>query len=385
MSTFLIFLLVLSILVLVHELGHFLAARMLGIKVEEFAFGLPFTKPIFKIRKGETQYAIYPLLFGGFVRLYGEEAGVTEKDQKDAGRDFWSRGKKQRMAVIGAGVVMNVLLALAAFVVLFAVVGVPVERKNKITVFQVAEGSPAQQAGVMPEDRIVKVEGRQMASADEFGELIKSYGDTGVIVTVERGRGTPLFEGIVEKVDSEIDLYMKPRSNPPDGQGALGVTIDDLPYLKTRQLAEMEPVGFFTLSVKQGIVSTVEWAGKVLDGLRLIGKSLVAGKSPEGVSGPVGIYQLTGVVASAGWLPLLELIAILSVNLAVFNVLPIPALDGGRMFFIWLELVLRRRISAETEQKVNSWGMAFLIGTMVLVSFQDVVRLGWIENLLGKK
>jgi len=114
MPTGVIFLLVLSALVLIHELGHFLAARTLGIKVEEFALGLPFTRAIFKIKRGETQYGVYPVLFGGFVRLYGEEQEKeTEKE-----RSFWERGKKQRMMVIVAGVVMNVALAVAAFIVL---------------------------------------------------------------------------------------------------------------------------------------------------------------------------------------------------------------------------------------------------------------------------
>src|SRR3990167_7813587 len=106
MITGVIFFVVLSILVLVHELGHFLVARVLGIKVEEFAFGLPFTGPIFKTKRGETQYALYPLMFGGFVRLYGEEAEVEDKK-----RSFWDRGRKQRMIVIAAGVIMNVVLA----------------------------------------------------------------------------------------------------------------------------------------------------------------------------------------------------------------------------------------------------------------------------------
>jgi len=115
--------------------------------------------------------------------------------------------------------------------------------------------------------------------------------------------------------------------------------------------------------------------GLILDGLRQIGHSLSRGKSPEGVAGTVGIYQLTGMVADQGIWPLIELVAILSVNLAVFNVLPIPALDGGRLLFIGLEAILRKRISLVWEQRINSWGMAFLLGLMVLISLQDVIRL----------
>ena len=121
---------------------------------------------------------------------------------------------------------------------------------------------------------------------------------------------------------------------------------------------------------------------RVMDGLREIGRSLVAGKAPEGVAGPVGIYQLTDVVARGGIWPLTELVAVLSVNLAVFNVLPIPALDGGRMFFIWLEWVRRKRLAVELEQKINVWGMALLLGLLALISLQDVWRMGWVERFV---
>jgi len=118
--------------------------------------------------------------------------------------------------------------------------------------------------------------------------------------------------------------------------------------------------------------------------LRSIGKSLVAGKAPEGVSGPIGIYQLTDVVSQGGLWPVVELTAVLSVNLAVFNVLPIPALDGGRMFFIWLEWLRRKRMSAQLEQKINSWGMIALVGLIALITLQDVIRFGWISRLISR-
>lgn len=385
MPTPLVFLLILSVLVLIHELGHFLAARMFGIKVEEFAFGLPFTKPILKIRRGETQYALYPLLFGGFVRLYGEEAEPEKKKEvkRDAGRDFWSRGKKQRMIVIAAGVVMNIVLALAGFFLLYGIAGVPVATRDKVTVLDVVDGSPAQEAGLAVEDRIVAVEGRTIESTEEFSRLMKSWGGIGVDITVERGKGTTLFEGIYEKEAESRVVRIVPRTNPPEGQGAIGVAINSFPYVQTVACSSLGSRCPFEIA-NQGVKSTGLWIGRVLDGLRSIGRSLIAGRTPEGVAGPVGIYQLTDVVAQAGWLPLVELTAILSVNLAVFNVLPIPALDGGRMFFIWLEWLRRRRLTAEFEQKVNSWGMAVLLILLALISLQDVIRLGIVEKLFGK-
>ena len=382
MPTWLIFIILLSILVLVHELGHFLAARILGIKVEEFALGLPFTKPLVKIQRGEIQYAVYPVFFGGFVKLYGEdkEPEGVKADKKDIGRDFWSRGKKQRIAVIAAGVVMNVVLAVGGFVLLYSVVGVPRKTIQKVTVAGVEMDSPAQEAGITENDRIVEVEGKTIGSVDEFSELMRAWGGLDVNLTLERGSGTPLFEGIVEGEIQRQILSVVPRKNPPEGKGALGVMISAYPYLTTEKCS-MTNVQCSIGALEQGFKSTKIWIDRVFEGLRGIGGSLVRGKAPEGVSGPFGIYQLTDTVAAYGWLPILELLAILSINLAVFNILPIPALDGGRMFFVGLEWLMQKRIPAETEQKINSWGMAFLITLMVLVSLQDVIRLGVMERI----
>ncbi len=373
--TLLVFLLVLSVLVFVHELGHFLTARILGIRVEEFAFGLPFTKPIISVKRLDTAYSIYPIMFGGFVKLFGEEA-MVKTGKSDKGQDFWSRGKLQRIAVIAAGVIMNVILAMVLFVTLYMIVGVPTKSVEKVTLVSVDSDSPAGLAGLLPQDRIIKVEEEVIESTEEFSALMKSWVGVGVNLTVERGPGQILFEGIVEgNVETRV-INLVPRANPPEGQGALGVGIASYPYLSTTKLAEV-PIGQFAIaSVVKGGQSVGRWMGRVLDGLRQIGRSLTAGKAPEGVAGPVGIYQLTGIVVSEGWLPVLELVAILSVNLAVFNILPFPALDGGRIFFILIEAVRGKRMSPDIENRFNSWGMAFLLGLIALITLQDVLKLG---------
>ncbi len=378
MSTLLIFLLLLSVLVLVHEWGHFMAARLLGIKVEEFGFGLPFTPPVFKIKnkKSGTQYAIYPLLFGGFVRLYGEEKDVSI----DRDKSFWARGKRQRIGVIVAGVIMNMVLALGLFVVLYGVLGVPKSVHNEVTLVGVSSGSPAAKAGLQVGDRIVAVEGKAVGSLDEFSQLMKSWGGIGVNITFERGQGTDLFEGIVDQGGVKKVVNMVPRLNPPAREGALGVIIASYPYLETDKCS-MWNAACSLAAVKQGFASTGLWIGRVFDGLRSIAKSLFAGQVPQGVLGPVGIYQLTGIIAAEGVWPLVEFTAILSVNLAVFNILPIPALDGGRLIFVVWELVTRKRINQELEEKVNAWGMAFLLGLIVLISIQDVLKLDFFVKL----
>jgi len=364
------------VLVLVHELGHFLMARFLGIKVEEFAFGLPFTKPLFTLKIKETDYSVYPLLFGGFVRLYGEESEVKEK-----GKDFWSRGRKQRMIVVAAGVVMNVMLAIGGFVALYAALGVPVGQENQVTILKIEKGSPAETGGLKVEDRVLKVESRKVENGDEFGRLMRSWAGLEVNLTVRRGNGTQLLEGITQDSFSDTVVKLTPRENPPEGQGPVGVAIADFPYLLMQKCSALSPQCAGN-AVVGGVRATGVWVGKVMEGLRGIGKSLAVGKAPEGVAGPVGIYQLTDVVAKGGKWPLVELVAVLSVNLAVFNILPIPALDGGRMFFIWLEWVRRKRLPTEVEQKINAWGMAVLLGLLALISLQDVWRMGVVDKLL---
>lgn len=370
MPTWVIFAIVLSILVFVHELGHFLAARMLGIRVEEFAFGLPFTPPILKFTRGGTQYAVYPLIFGGFVRLYGEESEV----RGERGEDFFSRGKKQRMVVVAAGVVMNFVLAFAGFAGLYAVVGVPLSNINKVTVVAVSPDSPAQKAGLRVDDRVIRVEDKQVGDTEEFSRLMRSWAGVGVNLVVERGTGTPLFEGIVEKQIETTQVYVVPRADPPEGEGPLGVAIANYPYL-VMQTCSADLAACVKGVTAQGVEVTGLWVARVFEGLRQIGRSLVAGQVPEGVAGPIGIYQLTDVVAKGGLLPLIELTAILSVNLAVFNILPIPALDGGRMLFIWLEWVRRKRLPPSFEQKVNQWGMAVLLALLGLITLQDLWRV----------
>lgn len=378
MSTPLIFLAVLSVLVLVHEAGHFFTAKLLGIKVEEFAMGLPFTKALFKFKKGETQYAIYPLLFGGFVRMHGEETDV----EHDKTRSFWNRGKKQRLLVIVAGVIMNVVLALVGFFILYAVIGVPQKIANRVTILQVEPGSPAATAGLMAEDQIVMVEGKPVDTGTEFSQLMKSWGGVQVHLTVVRGKGTPLFEGVWVRNATTQVIQATPRANPPAGQGALGVGIADYPYLLTQKCFILAPSCAGGAAI-QGTQATLLWAGRILDGLRSIGQSLSHGKAPQGVAGPIGIYQLTDVVSKGGFLPILELTSILSINLAIFNILPIPALDGGRALFIYLEIIRRKRVSAELEQKINSIGMMILLGLIALITLQDVIHLDFVRKLFG--
>jgi regulator of sigma E protease len=304
------------------------------------------------------------LIFGGFVKLHGEENEV--KDDKK--RSFWNRGRRQRMIVLVAGVTMNIVLALCLFVSLYLVIGVPGDTHDLVTVNLVESDSPAQLAGLLVRDRIITANGEVVADTSDFGPLMKKYAGTPVKLVVRRGTTVPLFEGIIEKDSQAVELIAIPRVNPPAGQGALGISISEYPYVQTSGSGNV---------LVASLRVTGKWIERVFDGFRSIGRSLMAGQKPEGVAGPIGIYQLTGLVASEGILPIMELVAILSVNLAIFNVLPIPALDGGRMFFVFLEWIRRKRVSAELEAKINNWGMIFLLTLIALISLQDVIRIWW--------
>lgn len=359
--TFLIFLGVLSVLVLIHEFGHFAAAKIFGIKVEEFALGLPFTRAIYQIKTDETVYSIYPLLFGGFVKLYGEE----QQSKQDVKRSFWERGKKQRMLVLAAGIFMNIVLAFGLFTALYMAVGVPGEIKEYVTIDAVQDGSPAEKAGIKVGDRVTSVN-----KVSELQLLTKANVDKNLSLSIRRGETIALFEGIVEKNSQELIINVIPKN------GVIGVSIGEYPYVTTTQCPMTNvqcPIRLVAASVK----ATSVWGARILDGFRSIGQSLMAGKKPEGVAGPIGIYQLTGLVAGEGFLPLMELVAILSLNLAIFNILPIPALDGGRMFFVWLEWVRKKRVTPALEAKINAYGMAVLLALMALISLQDVIRIWW--------
>ncbi len=372
MINLLVFLAVLSVLVIIHELGHFLMARALGIRVEEFAFGLPFTRPIFKFKRGETQWSIYPLLLGGFVRLYGEE-NEPKTNKKDS---FWNRSAGSRLAVISAGVVMNILLAIGGFMALYNALGVPTDVVNKVTVEQLISGGPAEQAGIKVGDRLLAVEGQKVTKPEDYSRLVKSWGGLKTQVTVERGDTMVMMEGLFEKGADSFIVELTPRKDPPVNEGATGVAIESYPYVQTTKC----PVFSVQCSVKiiqTGLSNTKLWLVRVFEGLRQMGKGIAEGQAPKDVAGPIGVYQITGLIATEGFWPVVELIAVLSINLAVFNFLPIPALDGGRALFVLIEVIARRRIPSHIEQKINSWGFAALLALMVAASFQDVIRLGW--------
>ncbi len=348
--TLLLFLIIISILVFVHELGHFLVAKWKGIKVEEFGLGFP--PRIFAKKRGETTYSINALPIGGFVRLYGEGESVG----KERARSFYHKSRLVRAGVTVAGVVMNFLLAVLVFSILSWVSGVPVET-GRVRVLEVAPGSPAQEAGLEKNDVLLGANGQKFSQTREFTEFIN----------LKRGQETGIE---IEKEDGGRQLVkVVPRENPPHGEGALGVIVSSAQLVKPPLW--QRPF----ISVLEGTKEAVFWAGTTAVGLWGALSQTVRGVPPEGIAGPVGIFQITGGVARSGFLATLSFLGILSVNLAILNITPFPALDGGRLLFIVVEAVFGRRVLPTFERWAHMVGMFILIALIILVTFRDITRL----------
>ncbi len=350
LASVLIFFLVLSILVLVHEFGHYWVAKRNGILVEEFGFGIP--PRLFGKKIGETIYSINLLPFGGFVRLHGEssEDGVT-----DPNRAFLNRSKKVRFAVVIAGVVMNALLAIVAFTIVYSFAGIPKDTE-RVKVVDVTAATPAQVSGILVGDVVKKVDGVEITKVDDF------------IKYVDEKKGKKVnFE--IERDGAQIKITAIPRQTPPEGEGPLGVTIS------TTEIY-YPPVGLRPFyGIYYGFKEAIFWGQTVIMGFVSLFQNLFRGQVPNDLAGPVGIYAISTETAKLGILAIINFIGILSVNLAILNVLPIPALDGGRLLFIMIEKLVGRKILPKVEATIHSIGMIVLLILLVAITAHDIKRL----------
>lgn len=351
-------LLLFVLLVIIHEFGHYVAARLNGVDVEEFGIGFPPRIRGKRFKAGGTLYSINWLPLGGFVKLKGEHDDDSAKGSYGAA----SFGKKS--LILLAGVAMN-LLAAAFILTILSWTGLPriVEGQfsvasdtqviqNDVLITFVAEGSPADQAGLEVGDRIVRLNDQPLSSADELAPLTQSLAGQTVQVVVE--------------TDGQITSQAI-RFNQDDSQdGHLGVIPGDFVVERSTWSAPIRGLaltGQFTWLTLKGIFTTI--------GQLLVGHGAAAA---ENVAGPVGIVVLLKDVSQAGLSFLLMFVALISVTLAVMNALPIPALDGGRLFVSGLYRVLRRPLKAATEERIHATGMAVLMGLVILITVVDVRR-----------
>lgn len=347
----------LSVLVLIHELGHFLVAKKFGIKVEEFGFGFP--PRVFGKKIGETLYSINALPIGGFVKLYGEdEAGagrlsLGHKETGDLKRAFFARSIPQRILVIIAGVVMNFLLAIIIATYLYTFQGIPTSTE-KIVVNEVLKNSPADLAGLRSGDLIEKVGNVSVGTTAELVSETKKHLGKEISITLNRSGNVEIIK-------------VTPRKNYPANQGPMGVAV-------------AQQVNFQKYPFPQSILYGVKQVGsdsvRVLFGFTEVVKDIFGKFTvPQGVAGPIGMAQLTGEFVKMGPSAVLSLVYMLTLSLAVLNILPIPALDGGRLFFILIEAVTRRKVNAKFEAIAHMVGIVVLLTFLAVVSLQDVTRI----------
>ncbi len=348
--TFLLVIFGLAVLVLIHELGHFLAAKLLGMRVEEFGVGFP--PRILKKKIGGTLYSLNLLPFGGFVRLYGEdEPAVAANAESAKGRGFNNEPAGKRTLVTLAGVFMNVVLGWLLLSLVF-MIGVP----RHLMIAEVAPDSPALSAGLKAGDVVARVEAGNLnladpVSADDFTRLVKS-GAGNINLEIERG-------------SEKLNFNLAPRANPPAGQGPLGVNITETGF-------EAQP---FFQSLISGFTGTGEIAKMVFEGLgAFFAQIFTSPGAIQNVAGPVGIVVLAAQATSLGFIYFIQLLALISINLAVLNLLPFPALDGGRFLFLIIEKLRGTPVSRRVQIWVNGAGFAALILLMIFVTVKDVSR-----------
>lgn len=378
---------VLGALIFVHELGHFVAAKRFGIKVLEFGFGFP--PRLFGIRYGETLYSINLVPLGGFVRMVGEE------DPEDP-RSFARKGVLQRIIVLSAGSFMNLLTPIVIFSVLFmlphdTLIG------GAVVITAVAPGSPAMGAGLRAGDTILSVDGERVTSQGDLVGAVKSRSGRTIELSVRRGSR---IAGLATSPEFETydTVRVVPRSRPPSfkvveevsdpatevslaearrydsrlrvgddlTQGAIGVIIG---LASPRYGRTTDPIWEAVPHSVETIwsVLTFTWAG-ISEG--------IATRSNPGIAGPIGIAQVTGEIVEFGVSRVFQLTALLSISLGIVNILPIPALDGGRLMFVLIEWARRgKRISPRKEGLVHLVGFALLLVFIVVISYFDIVRL----------
>ncbi len=343
MLTLIAFLGTLVVLIIAHEFGHFITGKLSGVRVEEFGIGFP--PRLFAVRRGETEYSVNVIPLGGFCRMLGEE------DPKEP-RSLASKSIGTRTLILAAGSIMNMLLPFVLFTISYMIPHqIPIEQ---VLIEDVAPGSPAQNAGVAPGDTVLEIN----------GQAVRNRGDLNL--NIRRNLGEPITLLVGQGGNPPRLLQMVPRWNPPPNQGAIGVMLNATPKGTETELLPVWK------AAPEGVRSTVD----TLVLFRNEVASWFVRKQAPQLAGPLGMFQITGEVVQSGLSPLFSFAALISINLGVFNLLPIPGLDGGRLFFVFLELVMRgRRISPQRERLIHLIGFAVLIALVVFVSYFDVMRL----------
>lgn len=352
LRTLVLFLLTFTVIVAVHEFGHYFTARLLGMKVLEFAIG--FGPKLFGVQKGEIDYSVRAIPFGGYVRILGQDDFAIHQEGEGDPRAFTSKPWWAQAIVLVAGVSMNVVLAL--FVLTIAFASGTTAATGDVRVDQVAQSSPAEKAGVQVGDIVRSIDGKSITRSADLVSYVrqKARTDTEVALEIERnGRPVPTVKAI-------------PRASPPEGEGPLGIRLEDVQ-------------GPVAVALPEAFGQAVSLSGDVVGQIAALPGQLISAQGGGGggpqVGGPIQIFVVTGQVAQSGLPTFLKLIGVLSVNLAVINIVPFPGLDGGRLFFVLIAGIFRKRLSPKVEAAVHAIGFVLLLLLLVLVSISDIRRV----------
>lgn len=346
--------------VFVHEAGHFVAARLSGMAVHEFSIG--FGRPLlFWFRRGETQWSFRLWPFFSFVRVAGMEPG------DDHPRGFHTKSRAAQAFVLALGCIMNFLLGVGIFIFIGMVIGRPVEVTK--TVERVLSATPAEQAGLMPGDRLVGVNGRRGMPLEALQEHIESHAEEPILLEVERGE-THMSVVITPKTVEVPELKPADEDAGEEGEGKTELIYRPIGRIGVVFQVEAERLGVWE-SISAGFIETYGMVHHLI--LYLIGA--VMGKMPLVLMGPVGVAHTLYSEVETGWLSFLATAAALTVGIGFLNLLPIPPLDGSRLVIVGIEAIRRKPFDKRKEVAVHLVGFALLIVLLVVLTYQDILRI----------
>ena len=359
----LIFIVILLVLVVSHEFGHFIVAKKFGIRVDEFSFGFPPT--LFKKKVGETTYKFNLLPFGGYVKIFGENPNDESISGSESGRSFSMKSRSVQSAVLLAGVVMNFLVAWLLLSVGF-MTGLPSSsgqvptgytlQNESLVITSIVSDSPAEKAGLTIGDKITQLKSKsqitETPSPESVRYFIRQHGDESIEVSYTRGGEAKTATIIAESKDGSIPM--------------IGISMDVIGSLKLPVHTAI--LGGFKLAWHYTTATVV--------GFYTLAHDAILGKADMStITGPIGIVGTVGDAASFGFIYLLSFTALISINLAVINLIPFPALDGGRLLFLLIEKIKGSRIKPEIANMANFIGFGLLMILMLVITYHDVVKL----------
>jgi regulator of sigma E protease len=355
MTSLISFIIVLGILIFVHEFGHFLCAKLFGVKVLKFSLG--FGPKLAGFQRGETEYVISALPLGGFVKMVGEQ-GSEEIAPEDQVRSFAHKAVWQRFIIVAAGPVFNLLFAVFIFFMVFAINGLPKPVENSV-IGGVSAGSPAERAGLKPGDVITAINGKPTATWEEVAELVSASQGDPLTLEIKRGAGQLTLTAKAALKEDRDPLFGEARGQ----RYMLGISrSDEVVY---------EPVSLWT-AFTAGFNQT--WGFIYLTILGII-KMFQAVIPASELGGPILIAQLAGKQLHQGWTNLAYFMGLISVNLGILNLFPIPILDGGHLMFFTYEAIRRKPMSQRAMEICQQVGLAILASLMLFVFYNDIARL----------